>query len=293
MLKKRLVGAVVVLTPIVLLMWLDDRSALAGIWLLPLVLVAGLAGADEVAKLMQGGKLSVNRLPVFVGSLLLLLAAYGDVFYSFPPDCPIGTWGLIAAAIVMATWFIIVDEIRRFADPGGAVQRIALELFSVVYVALPICFLIRLRLLHPNRLGLLAVVSVIFVVKVADSGAYFAGRSIGKRKMAPILSPKKTWEGACGAVLSAMIAAVFFLLWVVPQTVDGITIGLLPAIIYGAGLATVGMMGDLGESLIKRDVRQKDSASWLPGLGGVLDMLDSLLLAGPIGYLFWASGVLG
>ena len=293
MLKKRLIGAVAVLTPIVLLMWQDAHSSRAAIWLLPLVLLAGLAGTDEVVKLMQASSLSVNRLPVIGGSLLLLIAASADVFYPFPPDCPIGTWGQIAAAIVAATWVMILVEMQSFREPGGVVQRIALELFSTVYVTLPICFLLRLRLLYSNRLGLWAVVSVIFVVKVADSGAYFAGKSIGKHKMAPILSPKKTWEGACGAVVSAIIAAVVFLVWFNPNTNESPSIGLFSAAAYGASLAIAGMIGDLGESLIKRDVRQKDSASWLPGLGGVLDMLDSLLLAAPVGYLFWAGGLLG
>lgn len=292
MLKKRLIGAAAVLTPIAILLFLDDRSPNTGVWLLPLILVAGLVGTDEVVGLMRGGGLTVHRLPVFFGGLLVLSAACMSMFYAFPPDCPVGPWGMIASAMVAATWVSIVDEMRRYKEPGGVVQRISLQAFAVVYVALPICFLVQLRLLHPNRTGLMAVISMIFVVKVADSGAYFAGKSMGKHKMAPILSPKKTWEGAGGGIVSAVFAAVFFLLWVLPTFTDAEAPGFWAVVAYGAALAIVGMVGDLGESLIKRDLQQKDSASWLPGLGGVLDMLDSLLLAAPVGYLFWAAGIL-
>lgn len=289
--RTRLISAAAVLTPILLFVWLDYHSSTPGLWLMPLVFLTGLAGCGEVVSLFQAANLSANRLPVLVGSVVLLLATYVPMVFTLPADCPYGNWGFIAVGVVVAIWVIVLDEMCRFSEPGGAVTRMGHELFAVIYVTLPICFLAQLRL-HLDRLGLLAVVSVIFIVKVADSGAYFAGKSFGKHKMAPILSPKKTWEGAVGGIVSAMIAAFVFLQFVVPRLAPDAVLGSFAALLgYGASLAIAGMIGDLGESLIKRDVGQKDSARWLPGLGGVLDMLDSLLLAAPVGYLWWTSGL--
>ena len=293
MLKKRLIGAALVLSPIMILLCLDDQSSVKGVWLLPLILFAGLVGADEVVGLLRNAGLMVHRSPVLLAGLCVLFAGCIAMFYDFPSDCPVGAWGAIASAMVVAIWIMILDEMRRYTEPGGVVQRIALQAFSVIYVALPICFLVQLRLLHADRVGLVAVVSIIFVVKVADSGAYFAGKSLGSHKMAPILSPKKTWEGAVGALVSAILGAWFVLCGVLPMLTNREAPGFGASVGYGAALSIAGMIGDLGESLIKRDLGQKDSASWLPGLGGVLDMLDSLLLAAPVGYLFWVSGILG
>jgi phosphatidate cytidylyltransferase len=290
--RTRLISAATVLTPILLFVWLDDRGPIPGLWLLPLVFLAGLAGCGEVVSLFRAANLSANRLPAFVGCTVLLCATCVPIVVALPADCPIGNWGFISVGVVAVIWTILLDAMRRFSEPGGAVSRMGHELFAVIYVTLPICFLIQLRLLYLDRLGLLAVVSVIFIVKVADSGAYFAGSSLGKHKMAPTLSPKKTWEGAVGAVVAAMIAALIFSQVIVSRLAPSAAPGGTAAILgYGASLAIAGMIGDLGESLIKRDVGQKDSASWLPGLGGVLDMLDSLLLAAPVGYLWWTSGL--
>ncbi len=290
--RTRLISAAFVLAPILLFVWLDYRSPAPGRWLLPLIFVAGMAGCGEVVSLLNTAELSAGRLPVLAASAVLLFASCVPMIFNLPADCPIGNWGWIAVAVVAATWIVLLDEMWRFRDPGGAVSHIGRGLFAVIYVTMPICFLVQLRLLHLNRLGLLAVVSVIFIVKAADSGAYFVGRSVGKHRLAPILSPKKTWEGAIGAVVFAMATAAILLWVILPQFVPEAVAGSTAAILgYGASLAIAGMIGDLGESLIKRDAEQKDSANWLPGLGGALDMLDSLLLAAPVGYLWWTSGL--
>jgi phosphatidate cytidylyltransferase len=113
--------------------------------------------------------------------------------------------------------------------------------------------------------------------------------------MSPILSPGKTVEGAVGGLVTGAVASWAYFQFVVPQ----ITGSDLPAApwwgswVYGLVIAIAGMTGDLVESLIKRDVSRKDSSSWLPGLGGVLDVLDSLLLAAPAALLCWLGGIVG
>ena len=120
----------------------------------------------------------------------------------------------------------------------------------------------------------------VFVVKSADIGAYTAGRLFGRHKFSPNISPGKTWEGMAGAVIAAIIVAVLFAAFF-----DIMSPALAAA--FGLLFAFIGQLGDLSESMIKRDVQQKDSANTVPGFGGILDIIDSLLLAAPCAYLFF------
>jgi phosphatidate cytidylyltransferase len=109
--------------------------------------------------------------------------------------------------------------------------------------------------------------------------------------MAPLLSPKKTWEGATGAIVFSCLGTWLTFQYLVPW-LTGASVVATPwwrAMIYGGVLSAVGMFGDLVESLLKRDLGVKDSSPWLKGLGGILDLLDSLLATAPVAYLFWAS----
>jgi phosphatidate cytidylyltransferase len=124
------------------------------------------------------------------------------------------------------------------------------------------------------------VLMFIFVVKSSDIGAYTFGRLFGKHKLSPRVSPKKTWEGLGGAVIAAALVSVAF------AAVFGImTIWLAP--VFGACMAVVGQLSDLSESMLKRDAQQKDSSNRVPGFGGILDVIDSLLFAAPVAYLFF------
>jgi phosphatidate cytidylyltransferase len=113
--------------------------------------------------------------------------------------------------------------------------------------------------------------------------------------MAPQLSPGKTVAGGIGCLAAAVVAAWVFFVFIAPWMTGEPPARLiaLRAAVYGVLLAIVGVMGDLGESLIKRDVQRKDSSSWLPGLGGVLDIMDSLLFAIPVAFTCYAVGLVG
>ena len=151
-----------------------------------------------------------------------------------------------------------------------------------------------LRLHGDNARGMLALVSMLVIVKMADTGAFFVGKNLGRHKMTPILSPGKTWEGAIGGVVVACLVS-----WAIFHWLGWSLVGPAyrrPAIVatlaYGGTLALAGMLGDLAESLLKRDMERKDSSTWLPGLGGVLDIIDAPLVAGPIAWLWWATGLI-
>jgi phosphatidate cytidylyltransferase len=137
--------------------------------------------------------------------------------------------------------------------------------------------------------------SMIIIVKLGDTGAYTVGRLCGRHKMAPRLSPGKTLEGAAGAILFSCAGAwlCFHVLGLTSISPYWKSTPNIPAgwWIYGLCLGVAGMFGDLAESLIKRDVGQKDSSTWMPGFGGILDILDSLLLAAPVAWFCWALGI--
>ena len=128
--------------------------------------------------------------------------------------------------------------------------------------------------------GLWPLLMFVFVVKSADIGAYTVGSLLGRHKFSPKISPGKTWEGMAGAVAVAMIVAILF-----AETCD-IMVWWLAAI-FGLCFAFIGQLGDLLESMIKRDAEQKDAANKVPGFGGILDIIDSPLVAASFAYLFF------
>jgi len=137
--------------------------------------------------------------------------------------------------------------------------------------------------------GLVALVSLIAVVKAGDTGAYTAGRLFGWHKMTPILSPGKTWEGAAGAAIAAPLAAYATLYFMLPASERSLALNNWNWLIFGLAVGLAGLVGDLAESLLKRDLGRKDSSAYLAGFGGVLDLLDSIFFAAPVAYLIWIA----
>jgi phosphatidate cytidylyltransferase len=137
---------------------------------------------------------------------------------------------------------------------------------------------------------------------MGDIGAYTVGRLIGRHKMAPLISPGKTIEGAFGALAFSCLGAWLAFQFVVPWTAEHSAVAMQWShpwslwwgwIVFGLLVGAAGMLGDLAESLLKRDVGRKDSSTWLPGFGGVLDILDSLLLSAPVAWACWFFGLVG
>jgi phosphatidate cytidylyltransferase len=148
---------------------------------------------------------------------------------------------------------------------------------GLLLVALPLTYTIRLHGIAPD--GPILLLFVLVITWVGDSAAYFAGRAFGKRPLAPVLSPKKSWEGAIASILGALIAAVVFSRFLVVP---------LPHLLAMAAVGNIaGQAGDLLESAYKRSAGVKDSGSLLPGHGGVLDRIDALILAIPVVWYYW------
>jgi phosphatidate cytidylyltransferase len=148
---------------------------------------------------------------------------------------------------------------------------------GLILVAFPLSYAVRLH--GAGNLGPAMLLFALVIIWVGDSAAYFVGRSIGKYKLAPNLSPKKTWEGTIASLLASLIVAVVFARF---ATVP------LPHLLIMAGLGNVaGQVGDLLESAYKRSAGIKDSGNILPGHGGVLDRIDALILAIPVVWYYW------
>ncbi len=171
--------------------------------------------------------------------------------------------GLVCLVLSMYTRF---KDVLAFLTSGG---------FAVFYISLCSAFLVLIRFLPDGASWLLLLTAV---TAGSDTGAYYAGRAFGKRKLCPNISPGKTVNGAIGGVLAAIVAAVILACFLLPEVNSG-KLGLAVAL-----LALVGIVGDLTESIIKRGTGFKDSGTILGGHGGVLDRVDSLLLTAPLLY---------
>jgi phosphatidate cytidylyltransferase len=252
-----------------------------GVWPLALlVLVAVLIALHELyGALSQSG--FQPRLAVgFASGLLLCLAAAAR------PLLPADPVGLALAVIVCGS---LIAEIAR-RNREGALVSWALTLAGACYVGWLFSHFILLRQLQtplrpgswlaPLRIdaGAAWVYAVLAITWLQDTGAYFTGRALGRHKMAPTLSPNKTWEGAAGGVATSVLTALLL----VPLL--GLPVSYGAAVVLGLVGGVLGLVGDLAESFIKRQVAIKDLGALLPGHGGVLDRADSIMFTGPILY---------
>ena len=303
MLRWRLLSAAVILAVLLALVWLDYRQvggAPAGTYLLPVLLLVTVLATGETLDLLAAKNYRPVGAVLFAGNVALTLAAalplVGKLLgRTLPAATPLGDFGWPLVVLAIATVAVLTGEMRRFAQPGTAIVHAALGVFTLVYIGVLGSFLALLRLFHSNEWGLTALFSVLLIVKMADVGAYAVGRNLGRTKLTPILSPGKTWEGAIGGVATAGLVSWLFFHFAAPLIVaSGYREPPLAAsLAYGVILAVAGLVGDLAESLLKRDMQRKDSSSWLPGLGGVLDIIDAVLVAAPVGWLCWAFGLVG
>lgn len=294
MLRYRLILGALLIAGLAGLCALDARAGTPGLYLLPLALLAAVLGADEFVRL-AGRRLPVSNVLVCAGSLAIVLSNWAPV--AFAGRTHIGPWGWPSLAFGLSLAIVFADEIRRYEAPGKAIERIATAALGLAYCGLLMSFVVQLRFFDPSEQpgwGIVALVSLIVVVKACDTGAYTVGRLIGKHKLAPRLSPGKTIEGAVGGLAFACIGAWATFGLLVPLLVDEpLPTPPLRWMVYGLVVGLAGMLGDLAESLLKRDVGAKDSSTWLPGFGGVLDILDSILYAAPAAYACWALHLVG
>lgn len=304
MLRWRLISATIILSVLFGLIYLDVAYPIrdvAGVWLLPISLLAIVGGVAELLDMLATGGHRPARWAIYVGSLLVFLAtcaplAWPLVGSTYPVDCPLGKLGWPLAATGCAILLAFLAEVLRYREPGKALVNVALAVFAICYVGLLTSFLVLLRTVNSTEplWGMVALLSTISIVKMSDTGAYTFGRLFGKHKLAPRLSPGKTIEGLIGGLVTAVVTALLWPLVLIPMILPNAAAPSLAWwFICGLMIAVAGVVGDLAESLLKRDMGCKDSGRWVPGLGGFLDILDSLLFAAPVAFACWAVGLLG
>ena len=213
----------------------------------------------------------------FIGSFLALRTGSQTAAYDFENF-----------VLLVFLFGVIARQMFRPTVKSAPLESMAYTLFGLLYVAWLFNFLTKIVYVIPRNanggtVGQFYVLYLVVVTKFADMGAYLVGSRIGRHQMMPHISPSKTWEGFFGSLLFS-VAASCLLIFIMPKTLaclnflHGTILGLL------IGVATV--VGDLGESVVKRSAGVKDSGVLLPGIGGVLDLIDSLLFTGPILFFY-------
>jgi phosphatidate cytidylyltransferase len=226
------------------------------------VLAAVLVAVDEMIRALKTSGATIPRIPVLAGTTAMLVAAY----FGGPMALLVGL-----ALTVLATIFW-----RMPSGSIGFVRDVTAGVFLLAYIPLLAGFAVLL--VQPDADGPERVVTFFLVVVASDVGGYVAGVLFGKHPMAPTISPKKSWEGFAGSTLACIGAGIGSVVWLL----DG---DWWAGAIVGAVAVLTATVGDLGESMIKRDLGIKDMSNLLPGHGGVMDRLDSLLATAPAVWL--------
>lgn len=277
-LNRRLVVSSILGIIVALLIAYSTTPAVSILLTLSVAILAAI-GVWEYAQLAVNKGISPASRWMIAAAVAEVAAVYASLVFVDFPQLPI-----LVLAIAMVVFFLL-----HFQDTKEALVTIAVEFFGVAYVAAPLALM--LGVLYPvPHLGMAQegrwwLVYLIFVTKMTDVGAYFVGRLWGKTKLSPTLSPKKTVEGAVAGFFAA-VAASILMHFAGSQFFNGhFSLSFTESIWLGMMIGVFGQIGDLAESLLKRDAVVKDSNT-LPGLGGVLDMVDSLLFTTPIVYFF-------
>lgn len=296
---KRLLTAVV-LIPLVLLAIFRAPVALLAV----IVAAVAVLAAREFLDIVRAYNVQPLRFPAYVGIALLfaVIAALGVA----KPTVGAGEVMLgIAAAAALAPFVFLAIAMRR-AQLETAYPAAAAAVFVVGYVGIPLALLVQLRQLTP---GVILLLYLMVVVWSGDTFAYYVGRSVGRHRMTPRVSPKKTWEGAIASVVGSVALGTYVLAnaypisnwlwkyhligerqygWFTPQPLASLG----EMIVLSAVLNIAAQLGDLVESAIKRGANVKDSGAILPGHGGMLDRIDALLFAAPVLWIYAAWRVL-
>jgi phosphatidate cytidylyltransferase len=267
--------------------WLETRHP--GAFLGPCALLLAWLGAGEMLRMAHAVGRRPAPLACRAATLLPACGALVPLYWADADaqEAPLRPLAGVLAGLLagLATSFAV--EMRRVQGQGRSLGDLAVATLSVTYVGGLLGVLVALRQLGPPSAGLASVLALVLIVKSSDIGQYACGRLWGKRKLAPRLSPGKTWEGFAGGLAAAALASCGVSRWLAPAEAASNAATLC---LCGVLLAAAGVFGDLAESLLKREAGLKDSSDWLPGYGGVLDLLDSLLFAAPAAWLLVACG---
>jgi phosphatidate cytidylyltransferase len=246
--------------------------AVVVVWFAPVPLFEAVAVAmlfaavEELIALFKASGIRIPHWPSVLGAIATLLAFSGVV----------GEF-LISLDLILMTELIALAVVALAAWHGGAdaLASMSASLFPSLYLAIPLGAMVAIR----ERGGAAVLSLLMLTVIVSDTAQYYTGRLLGRRLLAPAISPKKTVEGALGGLVFGTAVFAVVGVWWLP---------IVPAIArvgMGMGIVAVGIAGDLFESMLKRSANVKDSSAIIPGHGGILDRIDALIFAAPFFYV--------
>lgn len=267
--KQRIITALCGIPVLVAFIWYDTSR-----FPLLILLIAGFVALGVLEFYRLAALTGARPLTVFgvVWSLLFIVGAHLDANYEVDYLIP----SLLASAMVLPlVWFLLFSSQRSFVNWSWT-------LAGILYLGWMLGYYVALR---EHDHGREWVILAIFSVFACDTAAFFVGRAWGKRRLAPTISPKKTWEGAVGGLVAAPAAAV--IIYALLNVADlSLPTGYAQIVLLGCLVGVIAQLGDLLESLLKRRAGAKDSGTLLPGHGGILDRIDSLVITGAIIYYY-------
>jgi len=265
MLKHRIISSIF----LIIFLWLVIFVFPEWIFATVVVLLIGLGLYEFFNMTIKKGIRVYRYFGILIGCLIPIMT-----YLQFRPTEEVEF--LLITAVCMSVF--LLQFTRRKTEQ--ALVGIATTIFGIFYISWFFSFMIKIRVMPPLASnGKFLILYLLLVTKLGDMGAYFIGKTLGKHQLIPRISPKKSIEGTFGGFLASLAAAFAFRGLLPP-------IGIFHILVIGAILSILGQIGDLSESLLKRDCQVKDSSSMFPGLGGVLDLIDSLIFTTPIFYFY-------
>jgi len=262
--NKRVLTSLVLIPILYVIVWMLPSPYFRG-----LAAVAAVIGLHEFYRMADSrGTKPLSKLGMVLGALIVLGAFSG----TRSPDA-----GLLFG-IVLSLFAVLTGRLFSSRPVEGALEDSAVTIFGILYVAMLFGFQVAI---HKGNHGKEWLVLLYLVIWASDTGAYYVGTAFGRRRLYEKISPKKSVEGLIGGVLASIGVALLCRMWLLPSS-----LGPAEAAFMGGILALVGTIGDLAESLLKRSAGIKDSGTLIPGHGGILDRMDSMLFAAPVLYFY-------
>ena len=278
---RRLLTSIVLWTVVIGSLFCGNKLISDTVFLLIMMTLAGFGLAEFYGLVEKRGLICFKAWGVF-GGLLLMASTFFYLSGLFGVhEAPAKANDFETSLLIV---FVLGLCLRQFVSKSNTAGLLAISttLFGLMYVPWLLNFIQKINF-FPKANGTYYVLYFILVTKFSDSGAYVVGSLFGRHKMIPRISPGKTWEGFAGAIVLSTLASVLFAHFA-GEKLTGMN--WKHAILLGILLSAAAVIGDLIESLFKREAGVKDSGRYFPGIGGILDLLDSLLFNAPLMYLY-------